>query len=156
MVQTGSPVAAPVDFQQLIQRTVFRFPQGGKWCCTVCAPLRVPQKKKTLSSSQCIPQQSMAGVCGLVFLLLAVGLPLGNRFHKISGVGVAAQGQQSWHNGEEHIEGDNRPPLICWDSVCEGSAWMQRCSYMAPLGLEKRNSRIESTLCCFLFPQKYQ
>lgn len=94
----------------------------------------------------------MAGVCGLVFLLVTVGLPLGNRFHKISRVGVAAQGQQSWHNSEEHIEGDNRPPLICWDSVCEGSAGMQRCSYMAPLGLEKKNSRIESTLC-FYFPR---
>lgn len=85
-------------------------------------------------------------MCGLVFLLLAVGLPLGNRFHKISGVGVAAQGQQNWHSGEEHIEGDNRPPLICWDSVCEGSAGVQRCSDMAPLGLREQQEKVNFML----------
>lgn len=77
----------------------------------------------------------MAAVCGLVFLLLAVGLPLGNRFHEISGVVVAAQGQQSRNGSQEDVEDDNRPPLICRDSVREGSAGVQRCSDMAPLGL---------------------
>lgn len=76
-------------------------------------------------------------VCGLVFLLLVVGLSLGNRFHKISRVGVAAQSQQSRSSSEQNIEGDNRPPFVCWDSVREGSAGVQRCSDMAPLSLER-------------------
>ena len=76
-----------------------------------------------------------SGVCGLVFLLLVVGLSLGNRFHKISRVSVAAQGQQRRRSSKQHIEGNNRPPFVCWDSVREGSAGVQRCSDMAPLGL---------------------
>lgn len=84
----------------------------------------------------------MAGVCGLVFLLLVVGLSLGNRFHKKSGAAVAAQGQQSRRSGEKHIEGDNRPPLVCWDSVREGSAGVQRCSDMAPLGLREQREEV--------------
>lgn len=64
-------------------------------------------------------------VCGLVFLLLTVGLPLGNRLHEISRVVVAAQGQQSRHSGEQDVEDGNRPPLVCWDSVREGSARVQ-------------------------------
>lgn len=78
---------------------------------------------------------SVAAVRGLVFLLLAVGLPLGNGFHEISGVVVAAQGQQSRHGTQEDVEDDDGPPLICRDSVREGSAGVQRCSDMAPLGL---------------------
>lgn len=109
----------------------------------VCAPSRVPQKTLALSQRDIFLNGPwLVGVCGLVFLLLAVGLPLGNRFHKISGVGVAAQGQQSWHSSEEHIEGDNRPPLICWDSVCEGSAGVQRCADMAPLGLREQQEKV--------------
>lgn len=94
----------------------------------VCARSRDPHKISALS-------QRVAAVRGLVFLLLAVGLPLGNRFHEISGVVVAAQGQQSRHGSQEDVEDDNGPPLICRDSVREGSAGVQRCSDMAPLGL---------------------
>ena len=80
-------------------------------------------------------------VCGLVFLLLIVGLSLGNRFHKISGVAVAAQGEQSRGGDEQHVEADNGPPLVCWDSVREGSAGVQRCSDVAPLGLREKKRR---------------
>lgn len=51
-------------------------------------------------------------VCGLVFLLLAICLPHGDGFLEKGRAGVAAQGQQSRHSGEEHVEGDNRPQLI--------------------------------------------
>lgn len=85
-------------------------------------------------------------VCGLVFLLFTVGLPLGNRFHKISGADVASQRQQSRHSSEEHVEGENWPPLICWDSVCVGSAGVQRCSDMAPLGLREQQEEVNFML----------
>lgn len=85
-------------------------------------------------------------VCGLVFLLFTVGLPLGNRFHKISRMDVASQRQQSWHSSEEHVEGENWPPLICWDSVCVGSAGVQRCSDVAPLGLREQQEEVNFML----------
>lgn len=93
-------------------------------------------------------------VCGLVFLLLVVGLSLGNRFHKISGAAVAAQGEQSRGGDEQHVEADNGPPLVCWDSVREGSAGVQRCSDVAPLGLrgEKRRAGARQRYAAF-FPR---
>lgn len=80
--------------------------------------------------------KAFSGRCEvLVFLLFFTALSLGNRFHEISLVGVAAEGQQSGHSGEQHIEGDNGPSFVCRGSVCEGSAGVKRCSDMTPLSL---------------------
>lgn len=104
-----------------------------------------PQKTLALSQRELFLNSPWL-VCGLVFLLLVVGLSLGNRFQKISGVVAAAQGQQSRRSNQQHIEGDNRPPFVCWDSVREGSAGVQRCSDMAPLGLREQQEK--SALHC--------
>lgn len=109
--------------------------------------VRQRESKENISLSQReVFLDSPRLVCGLVFLLLIVGLSLGNRFQKISRVGVAAQGQQSRRSSEQHIEGDNRPPLVCWDSVREGSAGVQRCSDMAPLGLREQQEDVNFML----------
>ncbi|KAG7214682.1 hypothetical protein INR49_010574 [Caranx melampygus] len=59
------------------------------------------------------------------------------RFHEVSRADVAAQGQQSRCSSKQYIESDNSPPFVCWDSVCEGSAGVQRCTDMTPLGLDR-------------------
>lgn len=151
IVHAGSAAALWGDWFWTVdsESNVFRFPLGSRLKNSVfnavCAPNRVPQK--TLALSRCeVFLDSPWLLCGLVFLLLVVGLSLGNRFHKISGVEAAAQGQQSRSSSQQHVEADNRPPFVCWDSVREGSAGVQRCSDMAPLGLREQQEEVSFML----------
>lgn len=131
------------------ERPIFRFSEWKNVAPNaVGAPSRLP--RKTLAPSHCgIFLNSLHAFVRLVFLLLAGCLPLGDGFHKVSGAGVAAQCQQNRHCSKEHIQGDNRQTLFCWDSVGVGSAGMQRRTDVAPLGLRRPEGGSWLYVVCF-------
>lgn len=126
-----------------LQSNAFRFPLGfwkkSIWCSLCCKS----HSQKTMALWQHdVFLGSRRLVCGLVCLLLITGLSFGNGFHKIGWVGVAAKGQKNWCNSEQHIQHQNRPPFVCWDSVREGSAGVEGASNVAPLGLGRTGEKV--------------